>query len=488
MRIVTWDGLNAEVRGAVADESPLRPGASASPEVAPPPPVARPPDTPLPRLIGRGFRRANVPALRLTPQEWALLDLLARHPLISRDLAAWALGWGDEMLRRRRNALIERGLARRIPRAELGGGRGDAAALDQLAAREPAEATAAGIAALAAWQGLTVAAAVRWNGLAGCGPGTAIGTRPSLLAASLHTLGVEEFFADLARRARLAARRGADEGLVEWRNAAACARMWFRPDGYLVYRRGDDRHAAFLEYDRGSMGPRDWGQKLGAYHAYRDSGRSRREYAGFPALLIVVAADGAEDAATRETAHEGIIAEELRKLAVGRALIPALLTTATRLAIDPAGPLGPVWREAGDGHRRHWLRLGQGFPPSRRGLTPGERGPPDRPPRPSCARRNRVAADPSYVLQPSGGTLMINRCIALLIDDLRAEGIADPLAQSFTLAALWDDLAAAAGEVPPPFVEEFLSGGASLRHLVRAPAESLASSVAFVSRDTMDGA
>ncbi len=36
---------------------------------------------------------------------------------------------------------------------------------------------------------------------------------------------------------------------------------------------------------------------------------------------------------------------------------------------------------------------------------------------------------------------MINRYLSILIDELRAEGIADPLAQSFTLAALWDDLA-----------------------------------------------
>ena len=82
---------------------------------------------------------------------------------------------------------------------------------------------------------------------------------------------------------------------------------------------------------------------------------------------------------------------------------------------------------------------------------------------------------------------MINRCIALLIDDLRAEGIGDPLAQSFTLAALWANLAAIAGEMPPPFVEEFLSDGAPVHHLVPAPGERLASSAAFVSRDTMDG-
>jgi hypothetical protein len=39
-----------------------------------------------------------------------------------------------------------------------------------------------------------------------------------------------------------------------------------------VYRRGVGRHAAFGEYDRGSMGERDWSQNLAAYFAYRDGG------------------------------------------------------------------------------------------------------------------------------------------------------------------------------------------------------------------------
>ncbi len=384
-RIVTWERLDADVRRAVADGFPVRRCARVTVHVAPTPPLARPPAAPIPRLIGRGLRRANILALHLAPQEWALLDLLARHPLIPRDLAARALGWGDTILRRRRNTLIERGLARLIPRAELGGGQGAGEALSQLAAREPAEATAAGLRALAAWQGLSLAAAVRWNGLAGGGPDAPIGTRASLLAAALHTLGVEEFFADLARRARQAARRGADEGLVEWRNAAACARKWFRPDGYVVYRRGDGRHAAFIEYDRGTMGPRDWGQKLKAYFDYRDGGRSRRDYVGFPALLIVVAADGLRDVAAREAATEGVIAEEVRRLAVGRAPLPVLLTTATRLAVDPAGPLGPDWREADDTHRRHWLRLRQAFPPHHT-LT-ASRGTPANASRPPCSAR-----------------------------------------------------------------------------------------------------
>lgn len=47
---------------------------------------------------------------------------------------------------------------------------------------------------------------------------------------------------------------------------------------------------------------------------------------------------------------------------------------------------------------------------------------------------------------------MVNRYLALLVEELRAEGLADPLAEAFTLAALWDDLARLAGETPPPAV------------------------------------
>ncbi len=86
--------------------------------------------------------------------------------------------------------------------------------------------------------------------------------------------------------------------------------------------------------------------------------------------------------AAREAAHEGVIAAELRALAVGRAPLAALLTTATRLAADPVGAFGPVWREADTGHRRHWLRLGQAFPPHHM-LTTSQGAPADanRPPR-----------------------------------------------------------------------------------------------------------
>lgn len=47
---------------------------------------------------------------------------------------------------------------------------------------------------------------------------------------------------------------------------------------------------------------------------------------------------------------------------------------------------------------------------------------------------------------------MVSRYFALLVEELQAEGLADPLAETFTLAAIWDDLARLAGETPPPAV------------------------------------
>jgi hypothetical protein len=139
---------------------------------------------------------------------------------------------------------------------------------------------------------------------------------------------------------------GRDTALAEWRNAGACARKRLRPDGYCVIRRGGGSRAYFLEYDRGTMGRRDWSQKLAAYYWYRDGGAYRRDYDGFPTLLVVVGSGAPKNKgdATRAAAIEERIARLLRDAATGRSPLPALLTTDARIAADPGGPLGPVWR------------------------------------------------------------------------------------------------------------------------------------------------
>ncbi len=48
------------------------------------------------------------------------------------------------------------------------------------------------------------------------------------------------------------------------------------------------------------------------------------------------------------------------------------------------------------------------------------------------------------------------RCQAALCAELAADGVPAPLAQPFTLAALWCDLCALAGEEPPAAVAALL--------------------------------
>jgi hypothetical protein len=49
---------------------------------------------------------------------------------------------------------------------------------------------------------------------------------------------------------------------------------------------------------------------------------------------------------------------------------------------------------------------------------------------------------------------MINRLLTMLTEELRDEGLPDPLGASFTLAALWDDLPRLTGETPPTAVQQ----------------------------------
>jgi hypothetical protein len=285
-----------------------------------------------------------------------LLDFAGRHPFLAPDDLAAALGWAPAATRRRRDALVAAGLLRLLEPAEAvaGGLRPDAAAAGL------AELTPAGVALVAARQGLTVGTAARHTGLAGGGPGQRAGTRLSraryvLLRHLAHTRGADRFFVALARAARAAAVRSPEEApvgaaLAVWRNAFACARGRVHPDGYGVLRRAGRRHGFFLEYDRGTARAGDYRAKLGAYYAYRDSGRYAADYAGFPVVLLV----------TTDTDAENRIAGYARAAADGAAPLALLLTTEWRFRgapgrpPDPAGPLGPIWRTPDDPKRRRW--------------------------------------------------------------------------------------------------------------------------------------
>jgi hypothetical protein len=58
--------------------------------------------------------------------------------------------------------------------------------------------------------------------------------------------------------------------------------------------------------------------------------------------------------------------------------------------------------------------------------------------------------------------MTIDTLMRSLVAELAAGGVPAPLAQDFTLAALWDDLARLAGEPIPPEVAALLSGWGAL--------------------------
>ena len=103
----------------------------------------------------------------------------------------------------------------------------------------------------------------------------------------------------LARAARVARRTGRGgagrAALVVWRNAVACARGRVRPDGYGVLRLDGRRYGFFLEYDRGTQDAAAYRRKLAPTTPTATAGRSPRDYAGFPALLLVTTDTDAEN-------------------------------------------------------------------------------------------------------------------------------------------------------------------------------------------------
>lgn len=56
---------------------------------------------------------------------------------------------------------------------------------------------------------------------------------------------------------------------------------------------------------------------------------------------------------------------------------------------------------------------------------------------------------------------MINRTMTQLVDELRADDMADPLRERLLLAAIWDDLCRLAGETLPTHVRLALEDSVS---------------------------
>ena len=299
--LTTWDdppgGLEELTRFPASGRPPTE---SLSRHIRLKPLSPRRPRSRLPRIVGDALStpaRASTAdnsigkaVMGLSATDRALLDLVGRHPFQTPERLASVLGWQVRWARERRNRLVARGLMWLLGPKEIG---------EVMGALGLVELTADGLALVAAQQGLRVAEAVRYNGLAGGGPASPIGSRRMLVANLSHTLGADGVFVHLIETARRASALGRDDALLEWRNAAACGRGHLRPDGYGIYRRGGRLYGFFLEYDQGTMSVRDYLAKFAAYHEYLASGRfsgttraSQRSWSSPPAARPRSASSG----------------------------------------------------------------------------------------------------------------------------------------------------------------------------------------------------
>ena len=277
------------------------------------------------------------------PARDALL-LLAAHPFLPLD--AWARLRGLSPGRFRATCvapLAAAGLIRTVPAGERPPNAIQASAFAD--ATELAEATAAGLALLAAQAGVSLPAAVRWAGWAGGGPATPIGARQAMLTTLSHTLGLYRLL--IALHAPLAAHRFApDDALLEW--LPGTARRWrgVWPDAFARIRHLGREYPAFIEYERGSHTPAQLVRKFLAYARYAErDGPARDGLAATPPVLVVAIGDA------DEARIAGIVAV---LWPAGDLDVAVLLTTEARLLANGAGWLGRVWRSPRSDVRRYW--------------------------------------------------------------------------------------------------------------------------------------
>ena len=267
---------------------------------------------------------------RLPGQVDEVFAMVARHPLMTRQQLATLLRTSTRRIARLETDLIERGWLRPVTSDTLPPSRA-LLTHDQVRRLGPVELTAAGRQEAARRLLVPAGLARRRHGVMVSEASTG-----RFLRHLHHTLGANGFFVDLAAAARLVTSRGGDDELVEWRSAAACARGRFRPDGYGCYQRGAWRFGFFLEYDRGTEKPGQYAAKLATYYRYRDSGAYRRDYEGFPTLLVVTTSDLAE----ARVALQAWLVQQRHSAAP----LSVFLTTTKKIQACREGVLGPIWR------------------------------------------------------------------------------------------------------------------------------------------------
>ncbi|MQA00409.1 MAG: hypothetical protein GEU80_13960 [Dehalococcoidia bacterium] len=160
-----------------------------------------------------------------------------------------------------------------------------------------------------------------------------------------HTIGVNRFFAQLARDARRIGWR-----LAEWRNEAESTHRWIdrdgrtawiRPDSSGVLQRGGGRFCFLLEYDRGTLDAGDYRPKFEGYRRYFAEREWEDDYPKEPVLLFACSDANAETRVARAAR-------------AGAPTLALLITDEQRYLPDNAvGALGATWRDQHHTRRLH---------------------------------------------------------------------------------------------------------------------------------------
>ncbi len=147
---------------------------------------------------------------------------------------------------------------------------------------------------------------------------------------------------------------------IEWRSAGQVHRL--RPDGYGVYRIGDERVGFWLEVDRSHYTLRShlqigytFARKARAYFTYFKHLGLLGLNARFPTLLVVTSTPA------RLNSLRHIFVETAQEL--GMRLIPPVYLTTARL-FGRFGPLAPIWRTPLSKQRAHCFEALADLPPS----------------------------------------------------------------------------------------------------------------------------
>lgn len=162
---------------------------------------------------------------------------------------------------------------------------------------------------------------MRWGGAFNFGPAR------SRLVVSAYTAPRREL--------RLLRRSGAGHRAAPRAKTALGVEQWLnlRPDVLTEFRTGSQPFRFWLEWDRGTMNPRDLAVKFDAYRQFVASREWARERSQLPRLLCV-APDIAQERRMQRVAQ----------IRLSQPPGPAVWTT-TEVLLQANGPLAPIWMQ-----------------------------------------------------------------------------------------------------------------------------------------------